>query len=120
MSSVLVEDSEGRRARLDRRLHDSAWGLLLILTGVVWLVPGETVPPGTWLLGVAAILFGVNAVRHLAHIGVNVFSLVLGAMALIAAVGQVWRADLPLFAIFLIVIGLSLVAGPFLTKGQQR
>ena len=37
---------------LDRRLHDIGWGLLLMLTGMVWLVPAERVPEGAWLLGV--------------------------------------------------------------------
>ena len=50
-------------ALLDRRLHDIGWGLLLMLTGMIWQVPAERVPEGAWLLGVAAILLGVNVVR---------------------------------------------------------
>ena len=65
-------------ALLDRRLHDIGWGLLLMLTGMIWLVPAERVPEGAWLLGVAAILLGVNVVRYLKHITVSGFSLVLG------------------------------------------
>ena len=63
---------------LDRRLHDVGWGLLLMLTGMIWLVPAERVPEGAWLLGVAAILIGVNVVRDVKHITVSGFSLVLG------------------------------------------
>jgi hypothetical protein len=37
-------------------------------------------------------------------------------IALIAALGQFWRADLPLFAICLIVIGVSLVAKRLFTR----
>jgi len=40
---------------LDRRLNDIGWGLLLMLTGLIWLVPTERVPEGAWLLGVAAL-----------------------------------------------------------------
>lgn len=52
------------KVQLDHRVGDVGWGLLLMLTGVVWLVPAGMVPPGTWLFGVAAILLGVNLVRY--------------------------------------------------------
>ena len=101
---------------LDRRLHDIGWGLLLMLTGMIWLVPADRVPEGAWLLGVAAILLGVNVVRYLTHITVSGFSLALGLAALVAALSRIWRTDLPLLAICFLVIGASLVTKPFLTK----
>ena len=100
----------------DRRLHDIGWGLLLMLTGGVWLLPRESVPPGTWLFGVAVILFSLNAVRYIKHIPISTFSLVLGAAALVAAVSQTWRSDPPLIAISLIVIGASLAVRPLLSR----
>lgn len=103
--------------QLDRRLNDIGWGLLLMLTGVIWLLPSAEVPPGTWLFGVAMILLGVNVTRYLRHIAVNGFSLTLGVAALIAAMSQIWRrTDPPLLAIFLLVIGASLVAKPLWTR----
>ena len=103
-------------AQLDRRLSDIGWGLLFILTGLVWMAPSQQVPQGTWLFGVAAVLIGVNIVRYLKHIAVSGFSLVLGLLALFAAVGQFSGIDLPLLAICLLVIGVSLVAKPLLTR----
>ena len=103
-------------ARLDRRLHDIGWGLLLMLTGMIWLVPADRVPEGAWLLGVAAILLGVNVVRYLKHITVSGFSLVLGFAALLAAFSRIWRTDVPVLAISLRISGASLVAKPLLTK----
>lgn len=102
--------------QLDRRLNDMGWGLLLMLTGAIWLLPAATVPPGTWLFGVAVILLGVNLVRYVNHLAVSGLSLALGIAALVAAVSQVWRTDPPLVAIFLLVIGASLVARPLLTR----
>jgi len=102
-------------AQLDRRLSDIGWGLLFVLTGLIWMAPAHQVPEGTWLFGVAAILIGVNVVRYLKHIAISGFSLVLGCLALLAAVGQFWRVDLPLLAICLVVIGVSLVVKPLLT-----
>jgi hypothetical protein len=76
----------------------------------LWLVPAENVPEGAWLLGVAAILLGVNIIRYVKHITVSGFSLVLGFAARVAAFSRVWRTDLPVLAICLLVIGASLVA----------
>ncbi|HEU4382114.1 MAG TPA: hypothetical protein VFR85_01325 [Anaeromyxobacteraceae bacterium] len=105
-----------RQAQLDRKLSDIAWGLLVLVTGIVWVVPRDRVPEGAWLLGVAAVLLGVNVVRALAHITVNAFSLVLGLAALSAALTRLWRPDLPLLGICLVVIGASLVLKPLFTK----
>src|SRR5512145_283506 len=100
MATELRSDPvDATNARLDRRLHDIGWGLLLMLTGMIWLVPAERVPEGAWLLGVAAILLGVNVVRYVKHITVSGFSVVLGFAALLAAFSRIWRTDLPVLAI---------------------
>jgi hypothetical protein len=103
-------------SQLDRRLSDISWGLLLMLTGAIWLLPAAIVPPGTWLFGVAVILLGVNVARYVKHIAVSGFSVAVGVAAVVAAVSQIWRTDPPLVAIFLLVIGTSLVARPLFTR----
>jgi hypothetical protein len=102
--------------QLDHQLNDIGWGLLLMLTGAIWLLPATAVPPGTWLFGVAVILLGVNAARYAKHIAVSGFSLALAAAALVAAISQMWRSDPPLVAIFLLVIGASLIAKPLFAR----
>ena len=102
--------------QLDRRLSDIGWGLLFMLTGATWLVPAAIVPPGTWLFGVAVILLGVNVARYMKHITVSGFSVAVGIGAFVAAVSQLWRTDPPLVAIFLLVIGTSLVARPLFMR----
>ncbi len=102
-------------APLDRRLNDIGWGLLFILTALVWMLPPHVVPAGAWLFGVAAILIGVNVVRYSKHIAISRFSVALALLALLAGFGQFWGVDLPLFAICLLIIGASLVAKPLLT-----
>jgi hypothetical protein len=102
--------------QFDRRLNDIGWGLLLMLTGVVWLLPPASVPRGAWFFGVAVILIGVNVARYLKHIALNAFSLTLGVAAFVAAISQIWRQDAPLVAIFLLAIGASLVARPLVTR----
>lgn len=100
----------------DRRLHDIGWGLLLVLTGAVFLVPATRVPEGAWLLGVAAILLGLNAVRFARHIAVSGLSTTLGLLALAAGAGRVAGVELPLLAICLVVIGLTLVFKPLVAR----
>jgi hypothetical protein len=79
MSPDLRTQTSSDDAHLDHRLSDIGWGLLFILTGLIWMAPVHQVPEGTWLFGVAAILIGVNVVRHLKHIAMSGFSLVLGS-----------------------------------------
>jgi hypothetical protein len=105
-----------RESQADRRLNEIGWGLLLMITGAVWLLPPGAVPAATWLFGVAAILIGVNVTRYVKHIAVSGFSVTLGVAALVAAVSQLWRTDPPLVAIFLFVIGASLVAKPLFIR----
>lgn len=107
--------------QLDRRFNDMGWGLLLLWTGVVALLPtGAAVPPGTWLLGVAAVLLGINVARYLSHVPISGFLTAIGIAALVAAISQIWRTDPPLVAIFLVAIGASLVLKPFLVQPPAR
>lgn len=103
----------------DHRLHDIGWGLLLILTGAVFLVPSGQVPEGAWLLGVAVILLGLNGVRYARHIPVSGLSTTLGLLALGAGVGRVLGIDLPLLALCLVVIGTSLVLKPLVSRAAH-
>ena len=102
--------------QLDRRLNDIGWGLLLMLTGAIWLLPPTAVSPGTWLFGVAVILAGVNVARYRKRLAISGFSVAVAIAAFLAAVSQLWRTDPPLVAIFLLVIGISLVARPRFMK----
>jgi hypothetical protein len=111
-----TQERDVHDAPLAHQLNDIGWGLLLILTGALWLFPSNAVPAGTWLFGVAAILLGVSLARYLKHIRVNRFTVFMGIAALVAAVSQTWRSDPPLVAIFLLAIGLSLIAKPVLTR----
>ena len=45
---------------LDRRLHDIGWGLLLMLTGMIWLVPAERVR----VLAICLLVIGASLVAR--------------------------------------------------------
>ena len=55
-----MTEQDPQKMHLNKRLEAIAWGLFLIMIGALWLLPDETVPEGTWLLGVGVILLGLN------------------------------------------------------------
>jgi hypothetical protein len=63
--------------------------------------------------GCKVILLGVNVARY---ITVRGFSVAFGVAAFVAAISQLWRTDPALVAIFLLVIGTSLVATALFTR----
>jgi hypothetical protein len=116
MQNEMTTDSAStRKAHINNQLREVGWGLLLVFTGICWMVDGG-VSEAVWLFGVAGILLGINFVRVLTHIRVDPFSLVLGGGALVTALTSAFRIELPLLAVALIIIGVSVMAKPFLTR----
>jgi len=119
MSTQLSQLTNARateESALNKRLETIGWGLLLILTGGVWLAPKGLVPEGTWLIGFGLILLGVNVARSLNAIPINGFTTTLGILALVLGAVELAGSilgltfDLPVFAISLIVFGAILLA----------
>jgi hypothetical protein len=102
------------KAAFCRRLNDIGWALFLILIGALLLMPEGRVPQGTWLIGAGLIMLGVNAVRSVNGIAINGFTVVLGGLALAAGLGGYLGLDLPLLALFLIVMGVGIILRPWL------
>lgn len=94
------------------------WGLLLVMTGIVLLVPG--LPDGTWLVGFGAILVAVNLARSASGIGAEWLWVIVGAGAMLAGVGAIAGVDLPVVALVLLAGGLALIAGPWLRGERGR
>jgi hypothetical protein len=97
------------RADFGRRLDGIGWGLFLLMTGLLWLVPSDRVPPGTWLIGTGALLLGLNAVRHLNGLAINVLTAALGALALAGGFADLGGLELPLLAISLVAVGAAVL-----------
>ena len=104
----------------DKRIEDIGWGLLLIITGAAFLMPGWGVPWATWLVGVGVVMLGLNAARYMNGIRVRRFTIILGVLALVAGVGNFAGVDLevPLFAALLILSGASIILRP-LVEGNR-
>jgi hypothetical protein len=76
------------------------------------------VPQGTWLIGTGLIMLGLNGVRYFNGIKMHGFTLVLGLLTLLAGLGDLFHLKLPLFAIFVIFIGVSIILKPLLAKSS--
>lgn len=92
-----------------KRLEEVAWALFLIMTGALWLVPKAWAPEGAWLAGLGIILLGLNAARRRQGLKMNGFGLAVGAVALVAGMGRILGLDLPILAVFLIVLGATMI-----------
>jgi hypothetical protein len=107
-----------KREDLGSRLDGIGWGLLLIMTGAIWLVPEEQIPQGTWLVGTGLLLLALNGYRYLKGIDVSAFTTFLGALALAAGLGDYLGVQLPLLAILFIVIGASIIVKPLMSHAR--
>ena len=102
-------DSE-TKVNLNKRLEDSGWGFFLLMIGTLLLLPSEIIPQGAWLIGAGLIMLGLNAIRYLNDIGVSKFTVLMGFVAVLVGLASFFGLRPPLLAIFLALIGLSLIA----------
>lgn len=102
-------DSAATKVNLNKRLEDSGWGFFLLMIGTLLLLPGELVPAGAWLIGAGLIMLVLNGIRYLNDIGVSRFTVVLGFVALVIGLASFFGLRPPLLAIFLSLIGLSMI-----------
>jgi len=116
VSSENVHDVD--KQALNKRLESIGWALFLIMLGCTGLVPEEMVPQGVWSVGVGVILLGLNVARYANGIRMSGFTVVLGLLAVLTGIAEFFSADLPIFAILLIIVGASMILRPWLEKNQ--
>jgi hypothetical protein len=107
-----VDGTPGGDAHLaaySERLDVVGWGLLLILTGALWLVPDQRVPQGSWLVGTGLLLLTLNGIRKLRGIRVSTLTTFLGVVALAAGLSDAFGVRLPLLALCFIAIGGGII-----------
>ena len=117
MSTEPYSELRGRSERTDgfaKRLDEWGWALFLIMTGAIWLVPEQRVPNGVWLIGTGVLLLALNIARYFMGLRIGGFTSVLGVLALAGGVGEFFGMELPLFALALLVLGVSILVKPFL------
>ena len=107
-NEVLV-DTRISRTNLNKRLEDSSWGFFLLMIGTLLLLPSELVPQGAWLIGAGLIMLGLNGIRYLNSISVSRFTVVVGIVSFLVGLASFFGLRPPLFAIFLALVGLSII-----------
>jgi hypothetical protein len=117
--AVTARQSQTENA-ISKHLEEVAWGLLLTLTGIIWILPGIPMPFGTWLLGTGVILVGANLVRYAVDRRYETFSLVLGVVALAAGAGEYLAVDVPVLGLALLAFGVVLLLRPLGRRTARR
>jgi hypothetical protein len=99
------------KAALNKNLERMAWGLFLIMLGGFMFVPRA--PEGLWSIGVGAIMLGLNAARYFNGIRMSGFTTVLGILAVVGGVVQLFGVRNVEGAFLLIILGAYLVLKPW-------
>jgi len=114
-------DQPGMKA-LSRKLNTVAFGLFVILIGVLWLLPEGRAREGQLLLGAGVILLGLNVVRRFCGIGINRLSIMLGVIAIVVGLANTFTMELPYVPIVVIALGVLLIIKTLVAKerGEKR
>ena len=102
----------------ERKLDATTWGLLLLGTGVLMLLPRQMVPDGAWLILAGAILLVMSAVRYAKHFRVSGFIIALGILGVIAGFSTIAGVKLPLLAAFLVLLGATIMFHSWFARGE--
>ena len=98
---------------LNQKLETVAWAAFFIWWGITELF--QALPPGIGALGIGVILLSLNAARRQNGLSTSGFTITLGILALVFGGLELAGAtlhlsfELPVFAILLIVLGLSML-----------
>jgi hypothetical protein len=106
----------------NRKFETLAWGLLFIWLGAWWgFLEGKALPGGAGALGVGLILVGLNLARWLKGLPVSILPSAFGALFLILGGMKLANVSLncsclqmPVYALFLIILGGILLVREFL------
>ncbi len=102
---------------LERRLDDAGWGVFLVMSGALLLIPG--VPDGAWLTGVGAIFVGFSALRRVVGIPVSWVAVILGIVAMAAGIGAMAGVTVPAFALLLLLCGIAILVAGFARQPRR-
>ncbi len=98
---------------LNQKLETVAWAAFFIWWGITELA--QSLPPGIGAIGIGVILLGLNAARRLNGLPASGFTTTLGVLALVLGGLELARPalrlpfELPVFAILLIVVGMTML-----------
>lgn len=95
--------------RRGKRIDAVGWALFFIMIGGLWMMPPESVPEGTWLIGAGLIMFGMNIFRAIFHLPIVALTIFLGIVALALGLAEFFIIDIPVFPVLLILVGFAII-----------
>ena len=115
-----MENKMDVEQRSYRNLDTIAWGAFFVWWGITSLL--VSLPKGVGAIGIGLIFLSLNVARSMKGIPVSGFTTILGILALVwgglelAGVLLSLPFQMPTFAIIVIVLGVSLVAGQLIGR----
>lgn len=99
-----------RERSVNKRLETAGWGLLLLWSGTLMLLPGDLgVLWHVWLVGAGAILLGASIVGLALRLRPTGGTIILGVVGLVSGIGGLAGVSIPVIGLAVIVLGLLLV-----------
>jgi hypothetical protein len=100
---------------LNQRYETIAWGAIFILLATLMFIPGDQ--NNVFLLGIGVILLVLNLARNIKGMAVNLFSTIIGVMALVVGcISVLWpilgikaHYQVDIFAVIVLAFGLYLL-----------
>jgi hypothetical protein len=104
------------KRELEDRFDTVGWGLLFLLFGALALPNGTAEYASAAVVGAAMV--GLNLVRVFVDLPVRWFSIILGAVMLVAGTGALAGLHMDVFVLFFILAGVVTIAGALI--GPRR
>jgi len=101
---------------LNKRLEQFAWAVFLIFIGILMLLPDRWDLDGVWLMGAGVVMLGLNVVRFKYGIKMGATTAILGIIAIILGIDEHFYLDFILLPIIIIVIGFVIIVKCLLEK----
>ena len=114
-AAVIRESTTDRSGGLAQKVDVAGWGLFFIWVGVALMMDFSW---GVGLLGVAVITLGGQAVRKYFGLALEKFWIVCGLLFLVGGIWELYRVEVSLVPILLIVAGGALLVS--LATGKRR
>jgi uncharacterized membrane protein HdeD (DUF308 family) len=107
----LSEKDDDRRVRIRNQLSTAGWGLLLVWSGTLILLPGDpALLWHAWLLGAGAIVLGVAAVAVRLGSRPGWDTWILGIVGLVSGLAGLFGVWISAIGLGLILFGLAFLA----------
>jgi hypothetical protein len=110
------EPMDIHKMELDSKYDNVGWGLLFLLLGALAL-PNGTAEYGSVAV-VGAAMLGLNGLRVVAGLPLRWFSIILGAVMLVAGTGALTGLHLDVFVLFFLLAGVVTIASALIQPGR--